>query len=250
MKISIITVCYNRETTIRQCIESVLAQDYTDIEYIVVDGASTDHSLNIIQEYKDKINRIVSEPDNGMYEAINKGIRMATGDVVGLIHADDCLYENHIVSDIAACFEKKDIDMVYGNGIFVDGKNTDRIVRKWISGKYRKSAVKWGWLPLHPTVYMKRCCFDKVGWYNESYQIAADTDFLVRCLYHEDFKVEYLNQYIVRMRMGGLSTDKKLCKLKWSEDIRQYKANGIAPIPALIGKISSKIPQYIRAKIS
>ena len=249
MKVSIITSCYNRHSVVRKAIESVLAQDYPDIEYIVVDGNSTDGSMDIIHEYRDRISRIVCEPDNGMYEAINKGIRAATGDIVGLLHSDDCFYDPHTISEVVEAFKNSKAEMVYGNGLFVNERDTERIVRKWISGKYSRKAVGWGWLPLHPTVYMKRDCFEKVGMYDENYRIAADTDFLVRCLYNQHLKVHYLDRFIVKMRMGGLSTDPKLCRRKWSEDIKQYKANGIPPYPALTGKILSKIPQYIKAKI-
>lgn len=132
MKVTIITSCYNREQTIRGCIESVLSQDYPDIEYIVVDGASKDNSLNIINEYKDKISKIISEPDHGMYEAINKGIRAATGDVIGLVHSDDFLFSNQTVSHIVQRFEDTHADFLYGDGLFVNPENTDKVVRNWI----------------------------------------------------------------------------------------------------------------------
>lgn len=248
MKISLITTCFNREKTIRETIESVLHQDYPEIEYIVVDGASTDGSLSIIQEYGDHIDKIISEPDNGMYEGINKGIRLATGNVIGLLHSDDFLYSPHTLSDIAKKFTESQADLVYGNGIYVDYQNTNKIVRDWISGGYNKQKMKRGWLPLHPTVYIKRDCINQWGLYDESYKIAADSDFLVRYLYLADLKVAYLNQYIVRMRMGGLSTDLGKSKQKWIEDLRHYRNHGMNPYIALGGKILSKIPQYIRAK--
>ena len=156
MKVSIITSCYNREATIRGAIESVLEQDYPYIEYIVVDGASKDNSLAVINEYKNGIDTIISEPDKGMYEAINKGIRAATGDIIGLIHSDDFLFSSHTISDIVKTFEEQDADMIYGNGVFVDYDDTNQMIRNWISGRYSKENVKNGWLPLHPTVYMFR----------------------------------------------------------------------------------------------
>lgn len=132
MKVTIITSCYNRVKTIRGCIESVLAQDYPDIEYIVVDGASTDGSMDVINEYKDRIAKIISEPDHGMYEAINKGLRAATGDIVGLVHSDDFLFSNHTVSNIVKRFEETHADFLYGDGLFVDAVNTQKVVRNWI----------------------------------------------------------------------------------------------------------------------
>ena len=249
MKVSIITSCYNREATIRGAIESVLEQDYPYIEYIVVDGASKDNSLAVINEYKNGIDTIISEPDKGMYEAINKGIRAATGDIIGLIHSDGFLFSSHTISDIVKTFEEQDADMIYGNGVFVDYDDTNLMIRNWISGRYSKENVKNGWLPLHPTVYIKKECMDKWGLYDESYKIAADSDLLVRYLYEADLKVYYLNKYIVKMRMGGLSTDAGKSKLKWAEDLRMYKSHGIKPISALKGKILSKIPQFIEARL-
>lgn len=248
MKVSIITSCFNREGTIREAIESVLSQDYPDIEYIVVDGASTDNSLEIIREYKDKIATIISEPDNGMYEGINKGISVATGDIIGLLHSDDFLYSQNTISRIVKAFRYMEADIVYGNGLFVDGKNTDKVVRNWISGEYSKKKVVRGWLPLHPTVYIKRSAMDYWGIYDDSYKIAADSDFLVRYLYEATLKVAYLNEYIVKMRMGGLSTSFKRTKQKWEEDLRMYREHGFNPYRALAGKIISKIPQFISAK--
>ena len=249
MKVSIITSCYNREATIRGAIESVLEQDYPYIEYIVVDGASKDNSLAVINEYKNGIDKIISEPDNGMYEGINKGIRAATGDIIGLIHSDDFLFSSHTISEIVKAFKEQQADLVYGNGVFVDYDNINQMIRNWVSGKYTKENVKNGWLPLHPTVYIKKECMDKYGLYDESYKIAADSDLLVRYLYKADLKVYYLNKYIVRMRMGGLSTDSRKTKQKWGEDLRMYKSHGIKPFSALRGKILSKIPQFIEARL-
>lgn len=249
MKVSIITSCYNREATIRGAIESVLEQDYPDIEYIVVDGASKDKSLAIINEYKDRIDTIISEPDKGMYEAINKGIRAATGDIIGLIHSDDFLFAKHTITEIVKAFEEQGADMIYGNGVFVDYDDINQMVRNWVSGEYKKENIRNGWLPLHPTVYIKKACMEQWGLYDESYKIAADSDLLVRYLYEADLKVYYLNKYIVRMRMGGLSTDAGKSKQKWAEDLRMYKSHGIKPFTALKGKILSKIPQFIEARL-
>lgn len=249
MKISIITSCFNREATIGQAIESVLAQDYPDIEYIVVDGASKDRSLEVINRYKDRIGRIISEPDKGMYEGINKGIKAATGDVIGLLHSDDFLYAKDTISHMAREFERTGADFIYGNGLFVDPENTDKVIRNWMGGSYSKWKVRHGWLPLHPTCYIRKACFDQYGLYDESYKIAADSDLLVRFLYEANLKVEYLNEYIVRMRMGGLSTDSARRKKMWDEDIRMYRSHGFPPTLTKLEKMAWKVPQFISAKL-
>lgn len=249
MKVSIITSCYNREETIRGAIESVLSQDYPDIEYIIIDGASKDNSLSVINEFKDKITTIVSEPDHGMYEAINKGIRMATGDIIGLVHSDDFLFATDTISHIVNEFQKTGADFIYGDGMFVDYNNTEKVVRNWISGNYRLWKVKHGWLPLHPTCYIRRDTMLKRGLYNETYKIAADSDLLFRYLVNGDLTVSYLKEYIIRMRMGGLSTDSARRKQMWKEDVRMYQSHGISPVITKVEKMLWKVPQYIKAKL-
>lgn len=249
MKVSIITTCYNREKTIAQAIESVLGQDYPDIEYIVVDGGSTDDSFKVIRSYGSRIAKVISERDGGMYEAINKGIKMATGEIVGLLHSDDFLFHPHIISEIVERFKQTSADIVYGDGLFVDAHETEKVIRDWRSGNYRRWKVRLGWLPLHPTVYIKRSAMERYGLYNEKYQIAADSDFLVRYLYKADLQVEYLGKYVVRMRMGGLSTDSQKRKAMWKEDVDMYRKNGFWGVPEKILKMGWKVPQFVNAKL-
>ena len=253
MKISIITSCYNRASTLEGAIKSVFAQRYGDIEYIIVDGSSNDSSQKIIEEMirvapKNISIRYISEPDHGMYEAINKGIRMATGDYIGLVHSDDFLYSPHTISDIVKQLEATHADFLYGDGLFVNPENTDKVVRKWIGGTYRLWKVRHGWLPLHPTCYIRREVMEKRGLYNESYKIAADSDLLFRYLLGGDITVTYLPEYIVRMRMGGLSTDSARRKQMWKEDIRMYHSHGMNATITKIEKMLWKVPQFIKAK--
>lgn len=248
MKVSIITSCYNRVNTIQGAIESVLAQDYPDIEYIIVDGLSNDGSMDVINQYKGKVAKIVSERDHGMYEAINKGIRLATGDIIGLVHSDDFLYDNHVISDIVKEFEETNADFVYGDGVFVNAADINKPVRNWIGGPYYRWKVACGWLPLHPTCYIRRDVMMREGLYDESFKIAADTDLLVRYLYMARLKVVYLKRKIIRMRMGGLSTDSEKRRLMWNEDIRLYKAHGFWATPVKIMKMMWKVPQFVEAK--
>ena len=247
MKVSIITSCFNRVTTIRGAIESVLVQDYNNIEFIIVDGASTDGSLEIIREYEDRISTIISEPDHGMYEAINKGIRVATGDVIGLLHSDDFFYDNGVVSRIVERMRITRADFLYGDGLFVNSDNTDKVVRNWIGGSYRLWKVRHGWLPLHPTCYIRREVVNRLGLYNESYKIAADSDLLLRYLITGGLTTTYLREYIVKMRMGGLSTDSAKRKKMWDEDIRVYASHGMAPTLTKLEKMAWKVPQFVLA---
>ena len=251
MKVSIITSCFNRKATIRAAIDSVLSQDYPNIEYIIVDGASKDKSAEIIREaiagHEDKVN-FISKPDHGMYEAINKGIRMATGDIIGLVHSDDFLYSNQTISHIVSKFEQTGADFLYGDGLFVNAINTQKVVRNWIGGTYRLWKVRHGWLPLHPTCYIKKSVMEKRGLYNETYKIAADSDLLFRYLLGGDLSVTYLHEYIIKMRMGGLSTDNKKRKQMWKEDIRMYHSHGMNPIIIKIEKMMWKIPQFVMAR--
>ena len=248
MKVSLITTCYNRAATIKGSIESVLGQDYPDIEYIVVDGASSDGTLDVVSQYKDKITTIISEPDKGMYEAINKGLRAATGDIIGLVHSDDWLFSPSVISHVVECFNNTGADFLYGDGIFVKPDDNSSVVRKWLGGAYRLWKVKHGWLPLHPTCYIKRDVLLRKGFYNETYKIAADSDLLLRLLLPGDLNVVYLQENIIKMRMGGLSTNSEKRRQMWREDERIYNSHGLSPRLSKIEKVLWKLPQYVRAK--
>lgn len=230
------------------CIESVLAQDYHDIEYIVVDARSTDATPDIIDEYRGRIARVISEEDSGVYEGLNKGLRAATGDIIGLLHSDDYLYSPHTISTIVNRFEQEHCDMVYGNGQYFSGNNRLNIIRTWTSGTYSRDKVRRGWLPLHPTVYVTKEWLDRCGLYDESFKIASDSDWLVRSLYDMTPRVSYIDEHIVNLRMGGLSTNMANTRRKWKEDLTIYRQHNIWSYGALAGKVLSKIPQFIRAR--
>lgn len=247
MRVTIITVCYNRKTTIEQSIKSVLNQDYPDIEYIVVDGNSSDGTQDIIESYSDKIAKYVSEPDKGMYDAINKGLGMATGDIVGLMHSDDVFFDETIISKIVAVFNKNsNTDAVYGDGIYVTNDAEQKIVRNRIGGTYDYKKIKAGWLPLHPTVYIKRSIIEKYGNYNLDFKIASDTEFLLRYLYKYKINISYLNAYIVKMRMGGLSTNYKRAFEVLREDYSIYKFHELSGARAVFQKKMLALMQYVK----
>lgn len=247
MKVSVITVCYNRKATIGQSIESVLDQDYHDVEYIIVDGNSSDGTKNIIKSYSDKITKYISEPDNGMYDAINKGLGMATGDIIGLMHSDDVFYDTAVISKIVEVFKNHpNTDAIYGNGIYVTNDDEQKIVRNRIGGEYDYKRLKSGWLPLHPTVYIRKSIIDKYGKYNLNFKIASDTEFLLRYLFKHKINMTYLNVYIVKMRMGGLSTNYKRAFEVLKEDYNIYKFHQISGIRVVFQKKILALLQYVK----
>ena len=247
MKISIITVVFNQEQYIRDAIESVLGQDYSDIEYILIDGGSQDGTMDIVRAYGNRISVVVSEKDKGLYDALNKGIRLATGDYVGLVHSDDMLYDGHVIGRIVEEVERTHCDVLYGNGVYVPPFQLDRQVRNWMGGTYTKRKMRWGWLPLHTTVYVKRELYLRHGVFDASYKIAGDTELLVRYFYLLDLNIAYLDEYIIRMRLGGKSTSFANSVEKWKEDWKLYRQYKLPPY-ALPCKVIRKVPQYIRQK--
>ena len=247
MRVSIITICYNREATIGKAIESVLIQDYPNIEYIVIDGNSKDGTVAIVQSYADKISQFISEPDNGMYDALNKGLQLATGDIIGLMHSDDEFYDATVVSQIVSAFKNNpNTDGVYGDGIYVSNDAQERLIRNRIGGEYSLKKIKSGWLPLHPTVYLKKSTIKKCGYYDLGFKIASDTEFLLRYLYKYQIKMTYLNTYIVKMRMGGLSTSYKRAFEVLMEDYRIYKYYGLNALKVVFLKKTLALKQYIK----
>lgn len=247
MRITIITVCYNRASTIKKSIESVLKQNYPNIEYIIIDGNSTDGTEAIIESYRSRITHYISEPDDGMYDAINKGIQLATGDVVGLMHSDDEFYDAHAISKIVASFQQDpSIEGVYGDGIYVSNDIEERLIRNRIGGVFSQKKIKSGWLPLHPTVYLKKSVIDKHGLYNLDFKIASDTEFLLRYLYKYKIKMSYINSYIVKMRMGGMSTSAKRAFEVLKEDYKIYKYHGLAAFRVVFQKKTIAFTQYLK----
>ena len=208
MKISIITVVYNRAATIERAIRSVLGQSYTNIEYIIVDGASKDGTTAIIQQYKDRVHTIVCEKDNGMYDALNKGIRLATGDVVGILHADDEFANDQVLATIASRFTANvEVEAVYGDVGFVRKDQDDKIVRYYSSAIFRTKLFTWGFMPAHPTFFCYRRFFETFGYYRTDLQIAADFDLLLRFLRKHQLYAVYIPEMLVKMNMGGKSTN-------------------------------------------
>lgn len=247
MRISLITICFNRKATISKTIKSVLSQDYNNIEYIIIDGNSTDDTKEIIQSFGDKISKFVSEPDKGLYHALNKGLQLATGEVIGLMHSDDEFYDTGVVSQIVAAFHKNpNSNGVYGNGIYVTNDDKQSLVRNRISGDFSIEKIKSGWVPLHTTVYLKRELFEKYGYYNLDYKIASDTELLLRYLFQQKIETTYLNIYFVKMRMGGLSTNYKRFFEVLIEDFKIYKNLGLPAYKIVFLKKLLTVKQYLK----
>ena len=248
MKVTVITVCYNREATIEKAIKSVLEQEYQDIEYIIIDGNSKDRTKAIIETFKDKISLYVSEPDKGMYDAINKGIQLATGDIIGLMHSDDEFYDASTISKIVARFKKDaTTQAVYGDGIYVSNDADEKLIRNRIGGDFSIEKIKGGWLPLHPTVYIKKEVIEKYGLYNLDFNIASDTEFLLRYLYKYKIKMSYVNHYFVKMRMGGMSTNAKRAIEVLKEDYKIYNYHGFNGLRVVFLKKIIALKQYVRS---
>jgi len=245
LKISIITSVYNNKETIKEAIESVLSQTYRNIEYIIVDGASTDGTVEIVQSYGSKINTFVSEADKGIYDGLNKGLGLATGDVIGFLHSDD-LYENDkVIEEIAKAFEGG-VDAVYGDLVYTAKEDTTKVLRYWKSRTFDKSLLAKGWMPAHPTFFVRKEVYEIYGKFDSSFKIAADYDFMLRVL-SAGINVKYLPKILYKMRVGGESNKSiKNIIQKSKEDLKALKNNNVGGIYTLLYKNLSKIIQFVR----
>lgn len=245
MKISIITTCFNRKNTILDAIQSMNSQDYTKKEYIVIDGKSTDGSAEIIANCKDEIDYYVSEQDFGIYNALNKGIANCSGDIIGILHSDDFFYNKHVLSSVAKVFEKTNADIVYANGQYVDYDDVSKVKRIYPSTSFYTIFLYFGWIPLHTTIFVKKELFEKYGLYKENYKIASDYEISLRWFKNQKIKKVFLNQWVVKMRLGGKSTDLRQQKLKSTEDLQIINEHNLLGKFTLFCKIIQKIPQYL-----
>jgi glycosyltransferase len=281
MKLSIITVCYNSAATIRDAVDSVLAQQGVELEYIVIDGQSSDDTVEILKTYGDRITKLVSEPDHGIYDAMNKGVALATGDVVGILNSDDFYADDSVLSQVVAAFEGNrepgtrdaappshdgghegkqpstinhrsstaPVDCVYGDLDFVDAEDTSRVVRAWRSKPYQPGAFKRGWHPAHPTFFVRRSVYAAHGLFDTKLSIAADYEFMLRVLERHHCSSVYLPEVFVKMRMGGASTGSIQNILKANLQCWQaWRQNGLgwSPLP-VIAKPLSKLKQLRRS---
>ncbi len=246
MKVSLITVTFNSEKYLSHCIESVQMQGYKNIEHIIIDGKSADGTVSIIKKYESKISKWISEPDRGMYDAINKGIAMATGDIVGILNSDDMLVSDDVIENIVNTFNKENVDSVYGDLQYVDKEDTERIFRTWKGKKYDRNLFRHGWMPGHPTFYVKRALIAQYGGYENHYFTAADYEFMARYLFKHKISSHYMPKLIVKMRMGGASNKNIYQRLRANRrDYLAMKKNNI-PLPFVVSILKPliKVHQY------
>lgn len=247
MKVSIITATYNSSNTIIDTLKSLENQSYLDIEYIIIDGASKDNTLEIIKKYSTKVSKIISEPDKGIYDALNKGIENSTGDIIGFLHSDDIFAYSNAIEDLVNILINEQSQAIYADLEYVSKENTSNVVRRWVSGNYKHSNLKKGWMPPHPTFFMKRSLYKKYGNFDLNFKISADYDSLLRYLWLHNISVSYLPKVVTKMRVGGESNRSFLNILKKTkEDILVLKKNNIFWIYPLLMKNLSKLPQFIK----
>jgi glycosyltransferase len=248
LKITIITVAYNSAATIADTLRSVAAQTHPDIEHIVIDGASTDATLERVRAHGAHVSRLVSEADSGIYHAMNKGLALATGEMVGFLNADDMLADPRTIADIAHAAETE-IDAVYGDLVYVMEESANTVVRYWRGGPFQPHSFRYGWMPPHPTLYVRRSALVLCGGFDVRLRIAADYEFMLRYLRSPGIRVAYLPKVLVRMRTGGAS-NRSLGALwtKSREDLSAMRQNEVGGLLTLFCKNARKLPQFFRAR--
>ena len=250
MKVTIITVTLNSEKFLEDCIKSVISQDYADIEHIVIDGKSTDGTLAIIEKYRDHIAKWISEKDRGMYDAINTGMQMATGEIIGTLNSDDMLASPDVISTIVKTFADEKTDAVYGDLVYVEPMNIEKVIRVWKGLPFRRGRYRYGWMPAHPTFYFRKELIATCGIYETHYFSAADYEFMARYLYRFKVRATYIPKLIVKMRHGGMSNGDLRRRFRANRrDYLAMKRNGI-PFAFFVSLLKPliKLHQYKRRR--
>jgi len=246
MKVSLITVCRNVAPVIAETLDGILGQTHPDLEIIVVDGASTDGTVEILERYRPKLSAVVSEPDSGIYDAMNKGLRLATGDVIGFVNAGDLLMTPETIAHIVGAFMRSHADAVYGDIIMVDEKDIFRIHRTWLSGTYHRGNFRKGWMPPHVGTFIRKSVYDRFGHFNTDLRIGADYEILLRFLYKHQIPTVHLREVLVRFRLGGMSNGNLKQILRANREVRRsWGLNGLQAPPLLVTrKLWSKVMQF------
>lgn len=246
-KVSIITAVYNNRDHLEECFASVFSQTYQNIEFIVVDGGSTDGTLDILKKYDQKISKWISEPDKGIYDALNKGIGMATGNIIGFLHSDDLFNGAETIAHISDIFQEKACEAVFGDLMYVSRDNADKVIRYWKSCPFNPKLLKQGWMPPHPTLFVKREWYQSKGTFRTDFRISADYDLILRLFSDRNFNATYLPEVITRMRVGGAS-NKSLKNIyrKSKEDYIALRENKVGGLIALFWKNAQKVLQFVK----
>ena len=248
MKVSIITVCFNSVNTIAHTIQSVINQNCSNIEYIIIDGASTDDTISVIDRYKSNIDLIISEKDNGIYDALNKGIENSTGDIIGFLHADDFFKNNNVIQNILDSFVNNNIDMLYGNIQYVDQYKSEKVIRYWKAGKFVAGVFKWGWMPPHTSFFLLKSCYQNYGNYLLDVGTSADYELMLRMFELNQLNSHYLDKVLTCMRVGGVSNN--TFKNRWlanRNDKKSWEINQLKPFWfTFILKPLRKVPQFLK----
>jgi glycosyltransferase involved in cell wall biosynthesis len=206
MKVSVITVCYNSESSIQKALDSVAEQSWPNIEHIVIDGASTDSTVGIVQANIQRISHFVSEPDSGVYQAMNKGLQLATGDLIAFLNSDDMFSDANVLEKVVCAMQDQGLDALYGDVEYFNASAPDRTVRTYDSGRFSPARIAWGWMPAHPALFVRRAVYEQYGCFREDYRIAGDFEFVARIFKNGQLNSVHLDQVLVRMQTGGLST--------------------------------------------
>lgn len=246
LKISVITAAFKSEATVGEAISSVAAQAYGDVEHLVVEGNSRDGTIAAIERARHKRMRLLSEPDEGIYDALNKGVQNSTGDVIGFLHSDDFLPHDQVLSRIAAAFKDPDVEAVFSDLVYVSQADTSRVIRLWSTGAFQPWRLKYGWMPAHPTLYLRRGVYERHGPYDKNLGISADYDFILRYFSQACGKSVYIPEVLYKMRVGGISNrDCAKIRQKMHEDMLAIRRNRVGGIHTLALKNLSKIGQFL-----
>lgn len=246
MKVSLITITYNSASTLEDTLQSVKNQTYADIEYIVVDGGSTDGTLDLVAKYGDTVDVLITGPDKGLYDALNKGIQKATGDIIGIIHSDDFYTTPDVIAKVVGLFETRHCEGVYADLYYVQKDDTSKVFRKWRSGKYHHGMFYNGWMPPHPTLFVKRSCYERFGLFNLELGSAADYEMCLRLIHKHNIRLAYLEEFIIKMRVGGKSNVTLSNRIQANRNDRKaWRVNGLKPrIYTLYMKPLRKLSQF------
>jgi glycosyltransferase len=245
LQVSVITAVKNRARTVGACLRSVQGQTWKGVEHILIDGCSTDGTLGILAAGRAEGSKLISEADGGVYEALNKGLRMASGDIVGFLHADDEYASPESLERIVRAFDDPSVEAVYGDLVYVRENNPSRVVRYWRAGPYSRNQLAHGWMPPHPTFYVRRDVYARCGGFDTRYRIAADYENMLRVLWGAGARTAYVPHVLVRMRTGGMSNRLLNMFLKSREDYAAMQENGLGGVQALILKNVAKLPQFM-----